>query len=176
MVPQSWRVGSIEPAGRPPAQINGGHVRLSQERPTHRIRLIGELHTFFRCRVKDGSPRSLGCRGNEVVTLIGGSALKPAHHPARRCGMSLAAAADLGYPPMRQPSPCSSRSAQHQDSNPPRSAQNQAPKKKATQGQPFQASEEQPASNVLQSRNTLFNRRVRGKQSAHTTGYTQSRH
>ena len=53
MVPQSWRVGSIEPVGRPPAQINDGHVRLSQERQTHRIRLIGELHTYFRSRVED---------------------------------------------------------------------------------------------------------------------------
>jgi len=38
---------------------------------------------------------------------------------------------------MRQPPPGSTRSAQRQDSNPTRSAQNLAPKKKATRRQPF---------------------------------------
>ena len=47
MVPLSWRVGSTEPGGRPPAQINGGHTGALQDASAHKIRLIGELHTFI---------------------------------------------------------------------------------------------------------------------------------
>ena len=46
MVPLSWRVGSTEPGGRPPAQINGGHTASLQDDAAHKIRLIGGLHTF----------------------------------------------------------------------------------------------------------------------------------
>jgi hypothetical protein len=47
-VRRSWRVGSTEPGGRPPAQINGGHTGALQNASAHRIRLIGGLHTFIK--------------------------------------------------------------------------------------------------------------------------------